>query len=134
VGLIYLDACIVIYVVEEHPVWGAAIARAFEEAGLGRFAISALTKMECLVGPLKHGDAALHRDFLPFFERLNPVDMAEQIHLEAAELRARFGLRTPDALHLACARHHRCDALWTNDGRFSRASGGLARNVLGAGS
>jgi len=49
-------------------------------------------------------------------------------------LRVRFGLRTPDALHLSCAQYHRCDELWTNDGRFSRASGGLARNVLGAGS
>ena len=69
-----------------------------------------------------------------FLEFSGPRHARIVIYLEAAELRARFGLRTPDALHLACAQHHRCDALWTNDGRFGRASGGLARNVLGAGS
>lgn len=56
--------------------------------------------------------------------------MPESVYLEAAELRARFGLKTPDALHLACAQYHRCGALWTNDDRLTRASHGLARNVL----
>jgi predicted nucleic acid-binding protein len=40
-------------------------------------------------------------------------------------------LRTPDGLHLACAQHHRCAELWTNDDRLTRASHGLASNVLG---
>ncbi|HEX6441225.1 MAG TPA: hypothetical protein VF007_03495 [Stellaceae bacterium] len=56
------------------------------------------------------------------------------MYLDGAALAARFGVRTPDPLHLGCAQYHRCDELWTNDGRFSRASGGLARNVLIAGS
>ncbi len=59
------------------------------------------------------------------------LDMPEIVYLQAAEIRARFGLKTPDALHLACAQHHRCDALWTNDDRLARASHGLARNILG---
>jgi predicted nucleic acid-binding protein len=52
------------------------------------------------------------------------------MYLQAAQLRARFGLKTPDALHLACAQHHGCDALWTNDGRLAQASHGLAQNIL----
>jgi predicted nucleic acid-binding protein len=56
--------------------------------------------------------------------------MPEPAHLQAARLRARFALRMPDALHLACAQHHRCAALWTNDGRLVQASHGLACNVL----
>jgi uncharacterized protein len=130
VGLIYLDTCIAIYFVQEHPVWGGRIALTFAETGFGRFAISPLTKMECLVGPLKRADPMLRNDFVEFFERLTPVDMPEPVYLDAAALAARFGLKTPDALHLACAQHHRCDELWTNDGRFGRASGGLARNIL----
>jgi predicted nucleic acid-binding protein len=39
-------------------------------------------------------------------------------------------LRTPDALYIACAQHHRCDALWTNDDRLTSVSLGLAINVL----
>ncbi|MBC7648600.1 MAG: type II toxin-antitoxin system VapC family toxin, partial [Vitreoscilla sp.] len=54
------------------------------------------------------------------------------IFLQAAMLRARFGLKTPDALHLACAQHHGCTALWTNDERLAQAGHGLARSVLTA--
>ena len=56
--------------------------------------------------------------------------LPEAVFLAAAQLRARFGLRTPDALHLACAQHHGCDALWTNDDRLASAGHGLARNVV----
>ena len=52
--------------------------------------------------------------------------------LAAAQLRARFNLRTPDALHLACAQANGCEALWTNDDRLVSASHGLAINVLTA--
>ena len=52
--------------------------------------------------------------------------------MHAAMLRARWGLKTPDAVHLACAQHHGCDALWTNDDRLARASHGMASDVLGA--
>lgn len=54
----------------------------------------------------------------------------EYLRVQAAHLRAHFGLKTPDALHLAAAQHHRCQALWTNDERLSKAGHGLAVNVL----
>ena len=43
---------------------------------------------------------------------------------------ARFGIKTPDALHLATAIGHGCAALWTADDRLQRAGHGLAVNVL----
>jgi predicted nucleic acid-binding protein len=58
------------------------------------------------------------------------LDLPEQVYLQAAQLRARFGLKTPDALHLACAQYHRCDALWTNDDRLAQASQGLALRIV----
>lgn len=129
-GLIYLDACLVIYLTETHPQWGAAVARAMARAGEARFGLSPLVKCECLVGPLKRGDPVLQRAYLDLFERFLPLEMPDNVYLEAAQLRARFGLKTPDALHLATAQHHRCDALWTNDDRLLQASHGLARNIL----
>ena len=48
----------------------------------------------------------------------------------AAELRARFNLKTPDALHLAAAQCHGCEALWTHDNRLDQASRGLATILL----
>jgi len=130
VGLIYLDACPVIFLVENHPVWGLPMARAMSEAGATRFGVSPLVKCECFVGPIKRGDAALRRVYVDLFDEFVLLDMPEIVFLQAAELRAHFGLKTPDALHLACAQHHRCDALWTNDDRLARASRGLARNIL----
>lgn len=46
------------------------------------------------------------------------------------ELRARHGLRTPDALHRAVAQLAGCDELWTNDNRLAAAAEGLAVNVV----
>jgi uncharacterized protein len=130
VGLIYLDACLVIYLVERHPRWGEQVNWAIEDAADNSFGVSPLVKLECLVGPIKRGDPVLYRAYSELFERMATLAMPEPIYLQAAELRGHFGLRTPDALHLACAQHHRCDALWTNDDRLARASHGLARNIL----
>ena len=129
-GLIYLDACLVIYLTERHPRWGKPVADALAKARDKHFGISPLVKCECLVGPIKRGDPVLQRAYMQIFELCDSLEMPEPVYLQAAQLRARFGLKTPDALHLACAQHHRCDALWTNDDRLTRASHGLAQRVL----
>ncbi len=129
-GLIYLDSCLLIYLTEDRPPWGNAVAGAMAGAAQAQFAISPLVKCECLVGPIKRGDPVLQRDFTELFELFVLLPLPEEVYLQAAQLRARFGLRTPDALHLSCAQHHRCDALWTNDDRLTQASHGLALDVL----
>ena len=129
-GLIYLDACPLIYLAERHARWGEPVAGAMAQAAEDRFGISPLVKCECLVGPIKRGDPVLQRAYTELFEQFAPLDMPEAVYLQAAQLRGHFGLRTPDALHLACAQHHGCDALWTNDDRLAQASHGLARNIL----
>jgi len=130
-GLIYLDACLLIYLAERHPRWRDPIARAISLVDGFRLAISPLVKAECLVGPIKRGDPVLQHTYTELFRRFITLAIPEAVYLQAAELRARFGLRMPDALHLACAQHHRCEALWTNDDRLSRASHGMARNLIG---
>jgi uncharacterized protein len=129
VGLIYLDSCLVIYLVESHSALGAAVAAAMAHATQARFCISPLVKCECLVGVLKRGDANLQRTYADLFGNFVLLDIPEPVFLRAAELRARSGLRTPDALHVACAQHHRCDELWTNDDRLTQASTGFARRI-----
>ena len=129
-GLIYLDACLVIYEVELHPQFSAPLRRAMAVAGEARFAISPLVKCECLVAPHKRSDPSLLQRFESFFAQLVQLPIIEEDFLQAAQLRARFGLRTPDALHLACAQRHQCESLWTNDARLQAASFGLARDIL----
>ena len=127
--MIYLDSCLIIYLVEEHPRWGAPVADLINSDEVD-FAISPLVKCECLVGPIRSGSAILQQDYSRLFEEFVSLDMPESVFLRAAHLRARVRIKLPDALHLACAEHHRCDEFWTNDDRLTRLSHGLARNIL----
>jgi uncharacterized protein len=129
-GLIYLDACLVIYLAESHAHWGEPVAVAIAQAVEARFGISPLVKCECLVPPLQRGDPVQQRAYTELFDQFAPLAMPEPVYLQAAQLRAHFNLKTPDALHLACAQYHGCEALWTNDDRLAHASHGLARNIL----
>jgi predicted nucleic acid-binding protein len=40
----------------------------------------------------------------------------------ATRLKAVHGIKTPDALHLACALHHGCTEFWTNDDRLTKVA------------
>ena len=64
--MIYLDACLVIYLVEAHPRWGDMAAAAMEAAD-ARFGVSPLVKCECLVAPIKRGDPVLKQAYADLF-------------------------------------------------------------------
>ena len=128
--MIYLDTCLVIYAAERDPVFGDVVIAALSSEPDTGFAISPLVKLECLVKPIRSGDVVLRRYYEEVFGKFVELTLPDSVFLQAAELRARFNLRTPDALHLACAQHHGCEALWTNDDRLAQAGHGLARNVL----
>jgi uncharacterized protein len=129
VGLIYLDSCLLIYLVERHPSWHGRIVAAISAAPDAIFAISPLVKLECLVGPMRRGDLATEHAFQTLFARLVLLDMPEGVWVDAARLRAQFGLRTPDALHLASAQRHGCAGLWTTDRRLLAAGGEFVRDM-----
>ena len=129
-GLIYVDACIVIYAFEDHPQFGPPARAAFKRASAGHLAVSSLVKLECLVAPMKTGNLVLQHYYEQGLAQFTLLQLPEQVFLNAAVLRAKFNLKTPDAIHLAAAQHHGCDALWTHDDRLAQASHGLAVNVL----
>lgn len=129
-GLIYLDANALIYAVEDETAFGERARDAMENVAPHRLAVSPLVMMECLVKPIKTGKLDVQRQYEDWFEKFVQLPMPEAVYVDAAHLRARFNLKTPDALHLACAQHHRCEALWTNDDRLKQASHGLAVNVF----
>ncbi len=130
-GLIYVDTCLVIYAIENHPRHASSVREAFATAA-GTLVISPLVKLECLVGPMRSGNLVLQSHYDRGLARLQMLPMDEQVFTQAAELRARFGLKTSDALHLATAQRHGCTALWTNDDRLASAVHSLAVNLLTA--
>jgi hypothetical protein len=48
------------------------------------------------------GDPVLERAYSQLVDQFALLPMPDPVYLHAARLRAHFGLRTPDALHLAC--------------------------------
>jgi len=126
---VYLDSCTAIYLVEEHPAFCAAIEHALAQLE-GIVCYSPLTELECLVLPLRLERKDLLDKFNRFFILNLRLDMPDAVYREAARLRAEFGIKTPDALHLATARHHGCTELWTNDDRLACVAEGMAVNVI----
>ena len=129
-GLIYVDACLVIYAFEDHAVHGAPVRAALKRALPGQLAISPLVKLECLVAPMRSGNLVLQQYYEQGLGQFTLLALPEPVFVRAAALRARFNLKTPDAIHLAAAQHHGCEALWTQDDRLAQAAHGLAVRVL----
>ena len=119
-GPIALDTAAFIYFIEEHERFLPVVAPFFEDAAAGRREIvtSALTLLEVLVVPLRRGNAALARRYELLLTRskgLRLVEIDRTILRAAAEIRARWGARTPDAIQLASAIGSGCGAFVTND-------------------
>lgn len=129
-GLIYVDACLLIYALEDHPRFGALVRERFAAVPADALAISPLVQLECLVGPMKAGNLVLQQYYEDALARLVQLPLPQAVFLQAARVRAQFNLKTPDAIHLCAARHHGCDALWTHDDRLQQAGAGLAVNIL----
>jgi len=124
-GVIYVDSCIVIYAVEDEGPRGDAVRQKLANAGDEIVAISPLVTTECLTGPLRNKNLVLRDHYVRSLKLFKRLSVEEDQFIRAAELRARFGLKTPDALHLAAAQTHGCDSFWTNDNRLSAAVTGL---------
>jgi predicted nucleic acid-binding protein len=70
-------------------------------------------------------DAALLQDFDEYFAGAVAaiVPLSRQVVDRATAIRAQYGFKTPDALHLAAAVEAPCDVFLTNDHRLDRFQG-----------
>ena len=128
---IYLDTCIVIYVVEKHHLYSPKIENLMNSLSNVEFNYSALVKMESFIMPLRNKDLRLQRFYELFFNAQIILPVTNEVYERAAQLRADFpSLKTPDALHLATAIHHNCDEFWTNDNRLDKIAPNLVKKVL----
>ena len=107
--------------------WTAATRPLFSliEQGACAAVTSAITLTELLTAPLRQGDEALaeeYRRLLATFPHLSVVPIDTEVATVAARLRGRYGIRTPDALHLATAVVSGADAFITADVRLFRVT------------
>lgn len=128
---VYLDSCIVIYLIEEHPLFSARIEKQLNQGFDIEIFVSVLTETECVVFPLRNRNGLLIEKFNDWFDAVNLLPVSRTAFLNASQLRADFpSLKSPDALHLATATLYNCDEFWTNDERLKNIAPAMVRNIL----
>jgi len=119
--LIAIDANVIVHALTGKPLL-REVARNWLnviEASRSLLITSALSRLECLVRPLrlaKPSEAALYE---AFFDGLISVPIEDEMLDLAARIRARHpAYRTPDAIHLASAQIAQADLFLTADRRL----------------
>jgi len=125
--IVFLDTNIVVYAVEGVPTFGirSQVRLASARAAGDSFMVSDLTRMECLVGPLRSGDAVLEAQFRAFFAlpEVQVVPISAAVCDRAAVIRAATRFKPLDALQLAAAVEHGANVFLTNDTRLHTFTG-----------
>jgi predicted nucleic acid-binding protein len=121
-AVVLIDSAPIIYVVEDHPKLGPRFMPLFEAQAAGRlrFAITTITIIEVLAGPLQAGNDALARRYRAVLASWQPVALDVDIAESAARLRASLRLKLADAIQAASALAINAAALVTHDRDFSR--------------
>ena len=122
-----MDAAPFIYFVENHPLFHALVEPFFWAIGAGtvQAGVSTLGYTETLVMPLRNNDAALlniYQNLLSSAQGVRDVPVSVALTTRAADLRGRYNLRTPDAVHLATVIDAGCDAFLTNCDALKRVA------------
>jgi len=117
---ILIDTSVWIYHFEQHPTLASAAGRVIEslEAGKFRGIASELILLELTVRPLQLGRQDVADDYevlLGYFPNLELQPISREILMDAAGLRARHRLRTPDAIQIATGVRYGATLAVTND-------------------
>lgn len=124
---VFLDTAPLIYFIEGHSVYQPILSSLFEfnDKGGFSFVTSSVTLLEVLVKPLREGRKAIaeqYRDILTTAPGIELFDVTSTIAEQAAQLRAKYNVRTPDAIQLATCIELGADYFLTNDNRLKAVS------------
>lgn len=119
-----LDTSPLIYFIERHPVYLTLMRNIIRKIDTGEIEgyTSVVTLTEVLIHPKRLQQVTLEENYrtLLFKSRhFELVSIDAIIAEQAAELRAHYNLRTPDALQIAAILSVGCQAFLTNDKRLS---------------
>jgi predicted nucleic acid-binding protein len=118
-----LDTNALIYYIEERPVLMKKVEFFINkiEDGEAIGITSYVTLLELLVKPMREGRFDLVDMYRTILSgKLEMVPLDEIVSIKAAELRAKYGLRTPDAIQLASVIYKKGDVFVTNDKGLKR--------------
>ena len=120
---VFLDTAPLIYFIEGHTVFQSPLERFFSAFERGDFSIltSTLTIIEVLVKPLQMDRVDLVRQYKEILSSASGIEIMEMtlaVAYRAAELRAKYGLRTPDSIQVGTALEYGARYFLTNDLRL----------------
>lgn len=120
------DTAPLIYFVERHPAYVEIMRKFVQHVDTGAVLgySSMVTLTEVLTQPKQKNNAAVeqeYRDLLLHSRNFKLLPLDSLIAERAADLRARYRFRTPDALQIAAALTAGCQAFLTNDPPLKRA-------------
>ena len=127
INFIGLDTSPFIYFVEQNPLYVDVMREIFKSITNENLQASSsvISLTEVLVQPLRQNNQKLadeYRDLLFNGANFQLFSLTASIAETAAEIRAKYNLRTPDALQIATALENKCDAFLCNDKDLKRVS------------
>lgn len=122
---VLVDTAPFIYVLESHRQFADQFVGLFEAAEKKDLviALSTTTVAEILTGPYKAGQMALAKRYEKTLSVYRVIEVSTPIAALAAQLRAQYRLKLPDAIQLATALDIGATALVTHDRDFSQVKG-----------
>jgi predicted nucleic acid-binding protein len=125
VSKIFLDTAPVIYYIERSVNFFPIVDEFFQGLKSRNIpaVVSPTTLAECLVMPFKLNNIQMQQNYINFLTNTREIEMVSinpNLARTAAELRATYGLKLPDALQVATAIASGCDGFLTNDTSLKR--------------
>lgn len=120
-----IDTVILIYLLERHPRYYQEVHQLFKriESGAISAVLSSLVFTELLVPAYRINDQQQAKrivQILTDFPHLDIIPLNPDIAISAAQLRARYKISTPDAIHAATGIKAEADGIITNDQEFNK--------------
>jgi predicted nucleic acid-binding protein len=120
-----LDTMLFIYSLEARRQYIPLLRSIFYsiEKGITKGVTSIITLIEILIQPLKERNVTAVKNYkflLTNFPNIAMVNIDPQVAEKGAELRARYGIRIPDALQVASAIEHKASIFLSNDYTLKR--------------
>ncbi len=119
-GKVGIDTSLFIYLFEENPEYLAQSSKVFRAIQKGKYkgVFSVIGMIEILTGPKKKGQTGIAAEYeyrLRNFPNLSIIGINERIVWLSSDLRAKYDITTPDAIHIATAIDSGAEKFITND-------------------
>lgn len=126
--LVFVDTAPFIYYFEKHSRYFPVMEDFFNQLynTNAQMVTSLVTYIELTTQPVRQDDKQLarkYRDYLCYSENIALMPLDITIADEVVELRAQYGLKTPDAIQLGTARACGADWVLTNDRQWGQVEG-----------